>query len=72
MTFADIIRQFGTDDDMASALAAVGVNKINGEMVKKWRQRNSIPSPYWHAVIRASGRQVTAEQMVKIAAAVRP
>lgn len=50
-TFQDLIGQWET---LEAFRAAVGVPY---QRARKWRDRNSIPHPYWAAVVKASKKK---------------
>ena len=63
-TFRDIIGLWETPEALAEAISA------KPAAVRKWKQRDSIPSPWWASVIRAAadrGHTITSEQLTEIA-----
>jgi hypothetical protein len=64
-SFRDIIALWPSPEALADEIGE------KGWTVRKWKQRDSIPSGRWLAVIEAAaarGARVTAEEMARIAA----
>lgn len=68
-TFADVINRWETVAEFATDLC------IPYQTAAAWRQRNSIPSPRWGAVVEAAARrgffEITVELLASISAATR-
>lgn len=63
-SFADVVNQWPSMGDMAADMQA------NYDTIRKWRDRNSIPSSMWFEVLRAAKRrriELDAESLIILA-----
>jgi hypothetical protein len=64
-SFQDVLALWDSPDALAEAIG------VKVETVRKWRQRDSIPSDYWLRLLesaRATGKPVTADDLARLAA----
>ena len=64
-TFREVIDQWGAIDDLAADIGR------KPDTVRKWRQRDRIPSAYWLALLASARRRkiaVTQSLLIRLAA----
>ena len=61
MSYQNIIKELGGYRKLADSIGE------NPEKVRKWSERNSIPSEYWMVVSNKSNHQVTLNQLAEMA-----
>lgn len=66
MTYSEIIAQWPAISVLADEIGGVPVG-----VVKQWKRRNSIPSRYWSAIVRAAEARgidgITIEALARLA-----
>jgi hypothetical protein len=63
--FRDVVALWGSPEAMASAIG------VKVEAVRKWRQRDSIPSEYWLRIVesaKSTDKPITADDLARLAA----
>jgi hypothetical protein len=63
--FRDVVDLCGSPAHLAAALG------VEAEAVRKWRQRDRIPSEYWHGVLKVARRlgvRMSADDLTRLAA----